>query len=281
MLLQPLTLIAALLTAPSFLFNSSYRVVYIPTRSGLKPCLVFQPPQKYNDTGLRPLHVDFHGGGFIGGFPEQGARWCSLLAERTGAIVVSGSYRLAPRCVYPTANEDVEDIIIYLLTHAEDFGANSSIVTLGGSSAGGTLTLGSSTRLPPGIVKAWIGFCAPVDLRLRPKEKIQPEGFSKHDATAFLEPLFDVYAGTERERNRRDARCHPTLARRRDLPRELMFVCAGMDILLHEQMELLKRLEKEGGEEGGVDMLIVEKGFHGFIERMCLVGLNFSMLLTR
>ncbi|KAF3045007.1 hypothetical protein E8E12_002835 [Didymella heteroderae] len=266
LLSQPLTLLAALLAAPSFLFKTTYSVVYIPTRSGPKRCLVFQPPKRSEER--RPLHVDFHGGGFIGGFPEQGARWCELLARRTGCVVVSGSYRLAPRHVFPAANEDVEDIVAYLVAHASDFGADADRLTIGGSSAGATLALGSCTRLPPGVVKAWMGFCAPVDLRLRPRDKVRPSGFPAFDPLAFLEPLFDVYAGAERERNATDERCHPTLAARRDLPEDLMFVCAGVDILLHEQRSMFERLQRERieGEESGVEVVIVEKGLHGFVE---------------
>jgi acetyl esterase/lipase len=265
-LLQPLTLLAALLKAPSFLFNTSYRVVHIPTRSGPKRCLIFQPPRSTSE--LRPLHIDLHGGGFFGGFAEQGVRWCELLAKETGSVVVSGSYRLAPRHVYPAANEDVEDMIAYLAAHAGDFGADADLLTLGGSSAGGTLTLGSCTRLPPGMVKAWIGFCAPVDLRTRPRDKVRPAGYPKMDPLAFLEPLFDAYAGTERERNREDGRCHPTLVAKEHLPPELLFVCAGVDILLHEQRLIVERLrgEKKAGDESGVEMMVVERALHGFVE---------------
>lgn len=265
-LFQPLTLLAALLTAPSFLFKTSYRVIYIPTRSGPKRCLVFQPPKR--SSVLRPLHIDFHGGGFIGGFPEQGARWCELFAKETGSVVVSGSYRLAPRHVYPAANEDVEDIITHLVAHAGDFGVDAGLLTVGGSSAGGTLTLGSSTRLPPGLVKAWVGFCAPVDLEKRPRDKLRPTGFPRFDPVAFLEPLFDAYAGAAREENREDQRCHPTLAERGQLPPCLLFVCAGIDILLHEQKVMVERLrrERKTGEEDAVEMMLVKREFHGFVE---------------
>ena len=266
LLLQPINILCFLLTAPSFLFSTSYTVIYIPTRSGPKRCLVFQPARRKPDAS-RPLHIDFHGGGFIGGFPEQGARWCKLLAEKTGAVVVSGSYRLAPRHIYPSANEDVDDIITYLLAHAKDFGANKEIVTLGGSSVGGTLTLSASQLLPQGAAKAWLGFCAPVDLRLRPSDKKKPPGFPTHDPLAFLEPLWDAYAGTQREANRAVQRCHPCLARRNDLPADVLFVCAGIDILLHEQLEFVNKLKREWErEDGSLEVVVVEKGFHGFVE---------------
>jgi acetyl esterase/lipase len=140
-LLQPINILAALLTSPSWLLNNRYSVIYIPTRNGKRRCLVFQPPlsgkQKEKERNLRPLHIDIHGGGFIGGLPEHGARWCGFLSEGTGAVVVSVSYRIAPRYVYPVAHDDVDDIVTWLLEHAAEFGADAKLLTIGGSSVGG------------------------------------------------------------------------------------------------------------------------------------------------
>ena len=124
-------------------------------------------------------------------------------------------------------------------------------------------------RLPPGLVKAWVGFCAPVDLCTRPRDKFRPVGFPIWDPVAFLEPLFDAYAGTERERNEDDERCHPTLAKREQLPPRLLFLCAGIDILIHGQQVMVEKLRRERkiGEEGEVEMMVVKSGFHGFVER--------------
>ncbi|KAH6644011.1 lipase/esterase family protein [Boeremia exigua] len=273
LLLQPINVLAFSLTCSTFLFTTSYTVTYIPTRSGPKRCLVFQPPRLPPDTAPRPLHIDFHGGGFVGGGPEQNVRWCALLAQRTGAVVVSGSYRLAPRHVYPAAHDDADDIVRHAVANAAVLGADSGLLTLGGSSAGGALALGACQGLPAGAAKAWLGFCVPVDLRLRPRDKVRPEGFPARNPLAVLEPLFDAYAGTEREGNSGDARCHPVLAGSEDLPEDLLFVCAGIDILLHEQTVLVERLDRERTErgDGAVDVMVVEKGFHGFIELPSLI----------
>ena len=52
LLLQPLNILIPLLTAPHWLFNNRYSVMYIPTRSGPKRALVFRPP-RYPLPGLR------------------------------------------------------------------------------------------------------------------------------------------------------------------------------------------------------------------------------------
>lgn len=64
--LQPLNLLSLLITSPSWLTNNQSSVLYIPSRSGPKRCLVYQPPpedshigQEQDDQGrkLRPLHI--------------------------------------------------------------------------------------------------------------------------------------------------------------------------------------------------------------------------------
>jgi acetyl esterase/lipase len=312
-LLQPINILAALLTSPSWLLNSRYSVIYIPTRNGKRRCLVFQPPisgkQRGKERKLRPLHIDIHGGGFVGGLPEHGARWCSLLSNRTGAVVVSVSYRFAPRYVYPAAHDDIDDIVIWLLEHAAKFGANAKLLTVGGSSVGGTYRfraffnvhiLSNSTETPSNIYSpyhslitshagnlalsacqylhrtaqtmplAYVGVCPALDLRLPPSFKPKPPNFPSFDPLSFLLPMYDIYAGTNRAQHLNDARLHPILAAEETLPRHMLVVAAGIDILIHEQLVFVERLKKdiasEGDTEGKVDLMVVEKGFHGFVE---------------
>jgi acetyl esterase/lipase len=151
LLLQPINIVVAILLSPSCLFSNRYRVLYIPTRSGPKRCLVYQPhgPGENHRRGkyanLRPLHVDIHGGGFIGGIAEQNTRWCSYLSDSTGAIVVSLTYGIAPRYTFPAAHDDVDDLVAWILDHAEEeFGADSRLLTLGGASVGGNLALSAA-----------------------------------------------------------------------------------------------------------------------------------------
>ncbi|KAL8685476.1 MAG: hypothetical protein Q9218_007736, partial [Villophora microphyllina] len=121
---------------------------------------------RLGDGRLRPLHVDIHGGGFIGGIPEYDAPFCTQVAKSTGAVVVSVGYRFAPRYPYPAAHEDVEDAILWLLKNAEStFGADPKLLTISGSSAGGTLAIGASlaiqNRRGKDIVKGIVTFYSP------------------------------------------------------------------------------------------------------------------------
>lgn len=55
----------------------------------------------------------------------------------------------------------------------------------------------------------------------------------------------DAYAGPERVKYIANPLLHPILADIEDLPRNMMIVGGKVDILLHEQMAFVKRLEEE------------------------------------
>lgn len=80
------------------------------------------------------------GGGFLGGLPEGNALFCRKLAAETGAVVVSTSYRYAPRYTFPTAHEDVQDVADWMIQDARSlWGAYPRLLTVSGLSAGGNL----------------------------------------------------------------------------------------------------------------------------------------------
>ncbi|KAF2819621.1 alpha/beta-hydrolase [Ophiobolus disseminans] len=263
LLLQPLNVLAALLISPYWLLSTRYTVTYIPTRHGSCRCLIFLP--RGARQGLAPLHIDVHGGGWVGGFAEQDARWCGVLSDRAGAVVVSVGYRIAPAHIYPAAHDDVADILTYLIAHARDFGADATLLTVGGSSVGGGLALcAAQTQVP----LAYVGFCPALDFRVSPGEKSKPVGFPRTDPLKCLLPLFDVYAGEERAKHLEDAKLHPILAGKDVVPRDVLVVGAEIDVLLAEQVDFVKRLKREVGDESErrIEIVIVEGAFHGFME---------------
>jgi acetyl esterase/lipase len=96
----------------------------------------------------RPVLINFHGGGFTLGGPEDDARWAStVLMTHKDAIVVSVGYRLAPENPFPTAIEDCMDAILWLCKHAEGYNLDRTRFVLSGFSAGGNLTLTVPIRL--------------------------------------------------------------------------------------------------------------------------------------
>ena len=156
--LQIFVLISYPLIYLPYLFSNRYVSIEVPTRGPhTVRAIVFQPPRKDTQQSA-PLHLHFHSGGFIGGIAEAQADWCSLLSDRTGAVVVSAEYRLAPRYGYPCAHEDTEDTVEWILANADKlWNSDPSTLTVSGFSAGCNLMFMAGAR-----ARAAVGFYAPV-----------------------------------------------------------------------------------------------------------------------
>ena len=78
---------------------------------------------------------------------------CTHIAYQTGAIVLDVRYSKAPEHPFPTAFNDVVDVLAFLLARPEAFDGDR--ITLGGYSAGGGIALAVAAAWP-GVVKAVI-----------------------------------------------------------------------------------------------------------------------------
>lgn len=160
LILQQLSLIIIPIKALPWTFSRAYRTIWIPSRArhSLR-ALVFEPPSKNKSGGLHPLHIDFHAGGFAGGIAETDLDFCHEVCRRTGAVVASVDYRVAPQHVFPAAHDDCEDAIAWLLANARDkYAADPGCLTVSGFSAGGNamFTAGSRARAAVGFYSAVI-----------------------------------------------------------------------------------------------------------------------------
>lgn len=110
----------------------------VPARSGAPEV----PVRIYNLTTRptpSPALVFFHGGAFTAGdLVIEDAR-CREIAVRTGIVVVSVDYRLAPEHPFPDGFEDCYDTLVWLGGTAAEHGVDRRRIAVGGSSAGGAL----------------------------------------------------------------------------------------------------------------------------------------------
>lgn len=100
------------------------------------------PVRVYAAEGLAtpaPALVYFHGGGWVIGSLESHDSFCRALANRSGAIVVSVEYRLAPEARYPAAAEDCYAVTRWVADHGAELGVDATRLAIGGDSAGGNL----------------------------------------------------------------------------------------------------------------------------------------------
>lgn len=100
------------------------------------PVRIYTPVEA--PSGL-PVVVYFHGGGWTIGDLDTHDGICRAIAARTGAIVVSVDYRLAPEHPFPAAVEDCYAVLRWVGGHAGELGGDPSRIAVAGDSAGANL----------------------------------------------------------------------------------------------------------------------------------------------
>jgi acetyl esterase len=103
--------------------------------AGGVPVRLYRP----QGAGPLPLHVHFHGGGFVFGSALSGQfdTMLSKRAARSGALVASVEYRLAPEHRFPAGVEDSYAALAALVARAAQLGVATDAVSVGGISSGG------------------------------------------------------------------------------------------------------------------------------------------------
>ncbi|KAJ6787895.1 hypothetical protein PWT90_01878 [Aphanocladium album] len=278
LLLQQFVFLTYSIPAAPYLFSRPFVTEYLPVFANRSVrTLVFKGKGKGTGRKLRPLHIDIHGGGFIGGVAEQDAQICALWAKETGAVVLSITYRFAPEHSFPTAIDDVDATVQWIKDNAESrWGADPALLTISGLSAGGNMAL-ASTQQPschgdsPTAYKGIVTAYAVCELRISPWDKPKPEKMPKSDPTAFLQPLFDSYAAPARAKHSEDPRLSPILARRETLPNRVLMIVPEIDILVEEQTQFFTRINEEDEHAGWIgkpriETMFAPEGFHGWLE---------------
>ncbi len=107
----------------------------IPGPLGSIPVRVYRP----SDEAKLPLVVYYHGGGFTFGDLDTHDGLCRKISKRSGAIVVSVAYRMAPEHVFPAAVEDAYSALEWAAQKGEEISGDPSRIAVAGDSAGGNL----------------------------------------------------------------------------------------------------------------------------------------------
>ncbi|HEY6573855.1 MAG TPA: alpha/beta hydrolase fold domain-containing protein, partial [Mycobacterium sp.] len=110
-------------------------VATVPTRHGPVTATIYRPVVAATSSGV---YVNFHGGGFVVGHPEQDDPWCRYLAARANVVVVNVDYALAPGRRFPIPVEQNYDVVSWASSPDREW--DGSTLCLGGQSAGGNLS---------------------------------------------------------------------------------------------------------------------------------------------
>jgi len=109
--------------------------IVIAGRAGPIPARVYRP----SSTARLPVIVYLHGGGWVVGDIDTHDATTSALAARSGCVLVSVDYRLAPEFPFPAGLEDCYDALAYVAGHGDQLDVDGARLAVAGDSAGGTL----------------------------------------------------------------------------------------------------------------------------------------------
>ncbi len=98
-----------------------------------------------HDNGL-PIVVFFHGGGWVLSSVAGHDPIARRIAARSGALVVSVDYRLAPEHPFPAPHDDCWAATAWLAAHGAAWGGDPSRIAVCGDSAGANLAAGVAIR---------------------------------------------------------------------------------------------------------------------------------------
>ncbi|KAK7952872.1 hypothetical protein PG988_013566 [Apiospora saccharicola] len=222
-----------------------------------------------------PVFFCIHGGGFAVGSPHYDDGFCSMLARRTGMLVVSLDYSKSPLHPFPAGVRDVEALADAVLADPS-LPIDPTKVSIGGFSAGGNLALGAS-QLPllQNRIRAAVIFYPIVDWSHSQDVKLARRPYRPEDAPAdSLESSgywFD-WAYVSVGQDRCDPVLSPCYAKPQDLPPWVYMIGAQWDMLRLESQEMIHALagledkkDQEADFEQGTYKWTLARGCkHGF-----------------
>jgi acetyl esterase/lipase len=113
----------------------------IPGPAGSLPVRIYLPRDQ---SGVLPVIVYFHGGGWVIANKEVYDAGARSLSSKCKAIVVSVDYRQAPEHKFPAAWDDALAAYRWMTEHAASIGGDATRVALAGESAGGNLAVATA-----------------------------------------------------------------------------------------------------------------------------------------
>jgi acetyl esterase/lipase len=198
------------------------------------------------DLGILPVHVSYHGGGWMLGDLDSHDWICRAIANAAYCAVVNVEYRLAPDYIFPVAFDDALAALRWVVANASLLRIAPGRVSLGGDGAGGNLAaavalaLRNEGRLG---LKALTLLYPAVDLSLSGSD----DGHFSEDVLTTADALRGfIERYVPKVAQRRDWRASPLLAPSlAGLPPTLL-VLAGFDPLHAQGETFASRLKKEG-----------------------------------
>lgn len=227
-------------------------VVYMPTTASAST-----PP---------PVHVNFHGGGYVMPMTEIDDPLCRYLAAEAGVVVVNVDYVVAPQYRFPAPPRQAYEVVRWIAAHGDEHGWDGGRLTVGGQSAGGGLAAAVARQAleesGPSIALQVLHY-PPLDLVTSAKDK--RAAIAKPMLRPWMAEIFDsAYIPDPRERaDRLASPAHPSDTADLKGIAPALVVTAEFDLLKAEGEHYAGRLRKAGALVEHYDVAKADHGYDG------------------
>lgn len=223
------------------------------------------PVRVYTPYGNAPLPalMFYHGGGWVQGGIATHDNLCRILAAKSGAVVISVEYRLAPENPFPAGVNDAYGALKWAHSSAELLNIEPRKIAVAGDSAGGNLAavvclMSRDKKWPPVIFQALIypGLNS---------AHLNTESY-KNFASGYLleksavERLINMYLPEGRDRAH--PYVSPLLAADHSALPAALIISAGFDVLRDEGTAYVLKLKNAGV---AARQIVYPGMIHGFI----------------
>ncbi|MGW4867853.1 alpha/beta hydrolase [Streptomyces chartreusis] len=239
------------------------RELTIPTSIAPARATVYLPP---GDEPAPPVHVNFHGGGYVMTLTEVDDPLCRLLAVEAGAVVINVDYAVAPQHPFPAPPRQAYEVVRWVAEHGVEEGWDGERLTVGGQSAGGGLAAAVARQAleegGPSIALQVLHY-PPLDLATNARDK--RAAIAKPMLRPWMADVFDTsyVPDVHRRADRLVSPAHPSDTADLKGIAAALLITAEYDLLRAEGERYAERLRQAGALVEHHDVAGFDHGYDG------------------
>lgn len=223
---------------------------------------IYRPDER----AMAPALLYIHGGGWTMFSLDTHDRLMREYAARAGVVVIGVDYSLSPEAKFPTALDEIHQVVRWLRTHGATHGVDAARLGIGGDSAGANMSVATALRLrsagePP---------LAAMLLNYGAFDSGEHPSYRRYDGDTYnltATEMAGFWAGYVRnEADLRDPLVSPIRADLAGLPPAFLAV-AQCDILVDENIEMGRKLAEAGVE---TKVRVYPGAAHSFLEAVSI-----------
>ncbi|MFD3496940.1 alpha/beta hydrolase fold domain-containing protein [Streptomyces sp. NPDC058676] len=247
-------------------FPRTVRELTIPTAIAPARVTVYLPVAQEAGRAAPPVHVNFHGGGYVMSLTELDDPLCRFLAAEAGVVVINVDYVVAPQHPFPAPPRQAYEVVRWVAEHGAEHGWDGSRLTVGGQSAGGGLAAAVARQAleegGPSIALQVLHY-PPLDLATG--ARLKRASVDRPMLRPWMADVFDTsYVPDVRLRtDRLVSPAHPSDTADLTGIAPALVVTAEYDLLRAEAVSYADRLRKTGSLVGHHDVAGADHGYDG------------------